>query len=219
MRPLLTIASFLLATSLSWASDFKPCRFGATVSVSQTPIEADRLTILDDGKMVAATALMPNAPGPLPGIIFSHSEIQGFDTKLDFLRFATGLAEAGAAVIVVDGTIDWRTPNDASEISPHLWACAGQWLLTHANLDRKRLAEAGPNRHWGGGDTPRCMEGESPCWSGRAWLNFGQTSSAEFANTDRMLREGLFGSARFFEHQLKLRAVGSEWLGVEKLSP
>lgn len=200
--------------------DFKPCKFSDLTSVGQSEgVSVQRLTILEPNEQISATILLPKDPAPVPGIIFSYSQIVGPASKVDLARFAMGLARAGAAVIVLDGSINWNPPNDDAERSPHVWACAGQWLLLHARLDINRLAEAGPKRHWGGGDTPLCMEGESPCWHGVGWLNFGQTTDAEYQNTENMLRFGCSGMASAAQRWLKLRSVEGKWLNVEKISP
>jgi hypothetical protein len=206
--------------ALGWSTNFRPCKFGDTIQVGTTEgIRVQRVTLLEGDQKFPATALVPSDPEPVPGIIFSHSEIVGASSKVDLLRFAMALARAGAASIVLDGSINWNPPNDDSARSPHLWACSGQWLLVHVNLDRDRLAQAGPNLHWGGGDTPLCMVGESPCWTGGPWLNFGQTSAAEFRNTEKMLRVGCATMASFAQRVLRLRPVEPKWLGVVKYTP
>ena len=92
-------------------------------------------------------------------------------------------------------------------------ACAGQWLLLHAKLDRNRLAHAGPRGGWGGGETPFCQEGESPCWHAGPWLNFGLTAEAESHNTEDMLTlQGQLRMARFAQEQLTLKEIKPEWL-------
>jgi hypothetical protein len=92
-------------------------------------------------------------------------------------------------------------------------ACAGQWLLLNAKLDERRLAHAGPDRLWGGGDTPFCLLEELPCWHPRLWMNFGQTSYTELQNTESMLTlKGQLHMARFAQRHLKLKEIKAEWL-------
>jgi hypothetical protein len=161
---------------------------------------------------VKATVFIPDIDDPIPGIVFSHSAIHGADRNADLLHFAWALARAGAASIILDGNIEWQSPNDESARDPHLMACAGQWLLLHAKLDRHRLAVAGPSG-WGGGDTPLCRVGESPCWVPSLWLGFGQTSPAEFQNTEHMLTpKGQLAMAQFAQRHFKLREIETEWL-------
>jgi hypothetical protein len=193
---------------------FVPCKTSSASTVGHyEQIAIERVKIFESSDEVEATVLFPNSDVPVPGIIFSHSAILGPNGSADLRQFAWSLARAGAASIILDGTIDWQVPNDNSGRAPHLMACAGQWLLLHAKLDRRRLAHAGPTRHWGGNDTPFCLPGEVPCWLGRLWLNFGQTSPAEFGNTERMLTpEGRLGMAQFAQDALHLKEVNPEWL-------
>ena len=195
-------------------ASFVPCKTEESSEVGHRDgITIRRVTVVEATEKIGATVLVPESDAPLPAIIFSHSEILGADASANLRQFAWALALAGAASIMLDGTIDWRVPNDDSERPPHLMACAGQWLLLHGKLDGHRLALAGPNRHWGGGDTPFCLPGEVPCWHPALWVNFGQTSPSEFANTEGMLKpEGRLSIAQFAQRHLRLREVKPEWL-------
>src|SRR5262249_4232574 len=173
---------------LAQSANFVPCQFGNASTVGHADgITQQRVSFLDSSGEAGGSGFISDSEKTVPGIVFFHSEIHGVSSKGALLRFSLALAHAGAASIVLDGTIEWQTPNDNSERPPHLMACAGQWLLLHARLDGKRLADAGPDRLWSGGDTPLCMRGESPCFLPSLWLNFGQTSAAEFRNTESML--------------------------------
>lgn len=102
--------------------------------------------------------------------------------------------------------------NDNNERAPHLMSCAGQWLLRYGNLDPQRLVWAGPHFHSGGDDTPWCLPGETPCWHSSAWLNHGQSSAAEWINTDRMLTaKGQYQLAEHVGHWVKLWTLKPEW--------
>jgi hypothetical protein len=214
MRSLLALALAIVSLCAVAAAQFKPCEFGEAVTVGKTEgVTVRRVSLLESTGEVSATVYLPDSSEPVPGILFSHSAIQGPSSQTELQRFALALARAGAASIVLDGTLEWRTPNDEAERSPHLMACAGQWLLLNAPLDKRRLAIAGPNRHWGGGDTPVCQREEQPCWNPRLWLNFGQTSHAEYVNTQSMLTlSGQLGMARFAQRALRLKEVKPEWL-------
>jgi hypothetical protein len=74
---------------------------------------------------------------------FSHPSIQYADALTDLLPFARALARAGAASIMIDGTIDWRTPNDDSKRPWQEVSCAAQWLMANANVDGQGLAFGG----------------------------------------------------------------------------
>jgi hypothetical protein len=209
---LLGVATFALLSTC--AAQFRPCKFTEASTIGRGgTVTVRRLSVIEPGGEVGASVFIPESNEPLPGIVFSHSEIHGPSNDADLLRFAWTLARAGAASIILDGAIEWKTPNDKSARDPHLMACAGQWLLLHAKLDRNRLAHAGPSGGWGGGNTPFCMAGESPCWIGRAWLNFGQASPAEWRNTEDLLTlQGQLGMAQFAQRALNLREINSEWL-------
>jgi hypothetical protein len=206
-----------LALLSTCAAQFRPCRFAeASAARSSEGITILRVGLIEPAGELEATVFVRDSDAPLPGIIFSHAAIHGATGNADLRRFALALARAGAASIVLDGTIEWQTPNDESARAPHLMACAGQWLLLHANLDRRRLAAAGPQGGWGGGETPFCQEGESPCWRAGLWLNFGQTSAAEFQNTEDMLTlQGQLRMARFAQRHLQLKEISPEWLTEE----
>ena len=217
MRRLLGSSVLLVALASvcpAQIAPFAPCHSTEPSVVGHRDgITLQRVAIVEPTGETHATVLIPDGDAPLPAIIFSHSEILGADAKADLRQFAWALARAGAASIILDGAIDWQVPNDDAGRSPHLSACAGQWLLLHAKLDRERLALAGPFRPWGGGSTPFCLPGEVPCWLGVLWLNFGQTSPAELGNTERMLTpEGRSSMAQFAQKDLRLREVKPEWL-------
>jgi len=218
---LLVVTLLLVCTCPAQLAPFAPCKFGKASTIGHADgITEQRVSFFEPSGEAGASIFVPDSQVPVPGIIFSHSAIRGVSGNADLLRFAFALARAGAASIVLDGTIDWQTPNDESERPPHLMACAGQWLLLNAKLDPKRLAHAGPDRQWGGGDTPFCLQGESPCWHPRLWINFGQTSPAELVNTNAMLTPaGRLRHAQFVQQHLKLKEINPEWLAAEIAVP
>ena len=205
----------LLATCT--AQKLHVCRFSGASEVGHTQgISIQRVAVIEPGSEVKATIFIPDGSDPLPGIVFSHSAIHGRSNNTDLLRFAWALARAGAASIVLDGAIDWQSPNDESIRPPEIQFCAGQWLLQHVNLDLNRAADAG-NHKVGliDNNVSRCaLEiGKAPCWPGGLWLNFGQTGQAKSRNTDDMLTlEGQLRMARFAQGHLKLKEVNPEWL-------
>lgn len=196
---------------------FVPCKIGSVSKVGQADgISFQRVSIIESYGEVGASVFIPASDIPIPGILFSHSTIHGPSNSADLTRFALALARAGAASIVLDGTIEWRTPNSDSKRPAHVMACAGQWLLLNANLDAKRLAIAGTSLNWGGGDTPFCLPAERPCWLPRSSLGFGQASPAEWSNSDAMLTvKGQMSIARFAQRQLRLGELKPEWFAFE----
>jgi hypothetical protein len=166
---------------------------------------------------VEATVFIPDGSEPLPGIVFSHSAIHSPSNNTDLLRFAWALARAGAASIVLDGAIDWQSPNDDSIRPPEFQFCAGQWLFQHANLVLTRTADAGNHKvGWIDNDVTSCgleLSGKARCWPGGMWLDFGQTGQAESRNTDEMLTlGGQLRMAQFAQRHLKLKEVEPVWL-------
>jgi len=197
--------------------NFVPCKFGQSTSVGiSNGIEVRRVAITDNQKEYAATVFLPASDKPTPGMVFSHSAMKGIEGSTDLLRFAYALARAGAASILLDGTMSWNQPTDNSSEnrrSPHLLACAGQWLLLNASIDRDRIAHAGYHGEWGGGTTPGCMPGEVPCWNLGTWLNFGESPDHETGNTKLMLtRAGQIEFANFARRHLGLAVIRPEWL-------
>ena len=220
MRVFLHLTFILTAVMASSAQilPFVPCNAGKATTVGHADgITFQRVTFKESYGEVAASVFIPDSENPLPGIIFSHSAIQGLNHRTNLLRFALALARAGAASIVLDGTIQWQTPNDESKRAAHVLACAGQWMMLNFKMDRHLRAFAGTTLNWGGGDTPLCLEGERPCWTpDQGWLGFGQASPAEQGNTNAMLtRNGQLNLARFLQKQLKLGKLKSEWFAVE----
>ncbi|MGD1082491.1 MAG: hypothetical protein ABR881_29595 [Candidatus Sulfotelmatobacter sp.] len=205
----------LLATST--AQKLHVCRFSGASGVGHTQgIDIQRVAVIEPSSEVKATVFIPDGTDPLPGIVFSHSAIHGPSNNTDLLRFAWALARAGAASIVLDGAIDWQSPNDESIRPPEFQFCAGQWLLEHVNLDLTRAADAGNHKvGWIDNDLSHCglETGKARCWPGGLWLDFGQTGQAESRNTDDMLTlEGQLRMAHFAQRHLKLKEVNPEWL-------
>jgi hypothetical protein len=212
----LSFALAFFAVASSCAAQFAPCK----VSKPSTGTHRDGITeltvsFLEPNGERGAHIFVPDRDTPVPGIVFSHSAIRGVNTRADLLRFARGLALAGAASIVLDGTIEWETPNDDSKQPYHLTACAGQWLLENVDVERRRFAQAGPGA-WVGSGGYYCVEGERLCDHSRDWLNFGLTSDAEFRNTEQMLTPaGRLQMARWVQHDLGLKKIDPSWFEPE----
>jgi hypothetical protein len=160
------------------------------------------------GKLTAHV-FVPDTTEPVPGIAFSHSSIQYADSLTDLLPFARAMARAGAASIMIDGTINWRTPNDDSKRPWQEVRCAAQWLTANANLDGQRLAFGGPiteNRE------PFC--GPETC-GGQAWFyfNFGSTSVPHGISVTELMKtpQGQLKLTKLPEG-FHLKPVKLEWL-------
>lgn len=200
------------------AQRLHPCKFSGTSAVSHLEgITVERLAVIEKNGRVGATVFIPDSDEPLPGIVFSHSAIHGPNNNTDLLRFAWALARAGASSIVLDGAIDWQSPNDESIRPPEFQFCAGQWLLEHVEIDLTRAADAGNHKiGWIDNDISHCgieQSGQARCWPGGFWLDFGQTGQAESRNTDEMLTlRGQMFMAQAAQKYLKLKEVQPEWL-------
>ena len=200
------------------AQKLHPCKFSGTLGVGHIEgITVQRLAVIEKSGKVGATVFIPDGNEPLPGIVFSHSAIHGPNNNTDLLRFAWALARAGAASIVLDGAIDWQSPNDESIRPPEFQFCAGQWLLQHVNIDLTRAADAGNHKvGWIADGLSPCgleISGKAPCWPGGFWLDFGQIGQAESRNTNAMLTiKGQMFMAQAAQKHLKLKEVQPEWL-------
>ena len=215
MNRLIVLGLTVFGLVSNCVADFKPCKFTDKSTVGHREgISVRRVGIIENGGEIEATILIPDGDTPLPGALISHSSIHGPTSSADLLRFAWALARAGAAVIVLHGTLEWDPPNNESVRDPHLMACAGQSLMLNTTLDRHRLLLAGTNGGWGGGDTPLCMVREQPCFAPTSEIGFGETwGVAESANTDKMLTiEGQLQIARWARKHLQLSEIKPEWL-------
>ena len=208
----------LVLLSTCTAQRLHPCSYSGTSDVGHVEgITVERLAVIEKTGKIGATVFIPDSNESLPGIVFSHSAIHGPYNDTDLLRFAWALARAGAASIVLDGVIDWRSgPNDDSIRPREFQFCAEQWLFQHVNLDLHRLANAGSSRiGWVPDGLSHCgidLSGKAPCWPGGLWLDFGQIGDAESRNTDQMLiPKGQLWMAQFAQKHLKLKVIQPEW--------
>jgi|SRR5579864_707746 len=202
---LLAIVSTCTAQS-PWCKSADPSSVG-----HREGITLRRVSFVEPTGKIGASVFIPDSNAPVPGIIFSHSVVREPTRSADLLQFAWGLARAGAASLVFDGTLEWQLPNDDSGPSERLMACAGQWLLLNARVDKRRLAAAGPERLWSGGKSPLCEASESPCWFPRGGLTLGSAEMTPAAQR---------GAAQFLQRLLQLKEVKPEWLvGIQKDSP
>jgi hypothetical protein len=189
------------------------CKAGAASTIDDRDGVTARLVSFQGsfGKLTAHI-FVPDTTEPVPGIAFSHSSIQYADLLTDLLPFARAMARAGAAAIMIDGTIDWRTPNDDSKRPWQDVSCAAQWLMANANLDGHRLAFGGPITE---GRDPFCpLLGAKPC-AGQSWFyfNFGSTSVPHGISITELMRTPQ-GQLRLTELPggFHLKPVKLDWL-------
>ena len=167
---------------------------------------------------LSAHVFVPDTADPVPGIAFSHSSIQYTDSVTDLLPFARAMARAGAASIMIDSAIDWRTPNDDSKRQWTEVACAAQWLMANANLDLDRLAIGGPIKLKGDPFCPLGL-GTQPCGQSWIYINFGWASPIEIHVTELMKTpQGQLWVTPVLTDSFHLKEVQLEWL-LEHVSP
>ena len=154
---------------------------------------------------------MPDANAPIPGIVFSHSAIHGLNGSADLLQFATAVARAGAASIVLDGTLNWEIPAQASRRPGAVMNCAAQYLVSHVNIDIKRLALAGPFED--------DCHGADPCWLSTSYwfLDFGRAEDVDSREIteDLLTVSRQLKVARRAQSTLHLSEIKPEWLVPE----
>ncbi len=171
----LSWACLLALTAISApsvAQSQKPCVAGAAATLSDRDGVTTK-TVSFTGEFGKGTAyvFLPDNADAVPGIAFSYSAIQYEDSLTDLHPFARALARAGAASIMLDGTIDWHTPNDDFKRPWAEFNCAAKWLMANVNLDPERLAVGGPIKF--GHELPFCpSESERTCdpW---IYVNYG----------------------------------------------
>jgi hypothetical protein len=211
---------FALGIASCLAQTVSSCRADAAVTIDDREgVTVKTVTFEGNFGRLRAYVFIPDTKEAVPGIAFSQSAIQYADSRTDLRPFARAMALAGAASIMLDGTIDWHTPNnDAKRPMPEL-ACASQWLAANANLDLDRLALGGPirtNEPIEMGDEPFChMPGKQPCGHAGWEINFGWADPNEIHYTEMMKTpQGQFRYLRNFNFlkAIGLQDVKLEWL-------
>jgi hypothetical protein len=213
MRHIFTLGFFFLALAVGTnAQSLPPCTTGtATLLAHRDGVTVERILFTDiSGKkpvVVSTHAFVPDSSGPMPGVAMSFAAIQGDDMLTDLLPFAWTLARAGAASIVIDRAVKWRPLDDDANRSPSVMYCAVRWLMSHANLDRDRMATAGL---YGWGDD--CDMSTLRCWNSHFGMGFGQTTPVEYRNTDLLTTvKGQLWMARAAQKELRLKEIDPEW--------
>lgn len=219
---------------LSWASLFaltiltipavaqseRPCVAGPAVTLSDRDgVTTKTVSFTGAFGKLTAHVFLPNITEPVPGIAFSYSSIQYPDSLTDLLPFARALARAGAASIMIDGTIDWHTPNDDFKRPSAEFNCAAQWLMASANLDPERLAIGGPIKFenaipFG----PFCSSQKHPCdpW---VYVNYGFDDPMAVRATKLMKTpESQLHITPLVTNNFHLKEVELAWL-LESASP
>jgi len=206
------LLSMLLCAGISFCQSEKPCVAGQALTLSDADGVTTKLVFLSGtfGKL-SAHVFLPNTKEPVPGIAFSQSAIQYPDSRTNLLPFARALAQAGAASIMLEGTVAWQSPNDDSKRAWGEFNCAAQWLKANANLDPERLAIGGPIRVEG---LPFCStETDTKCGQPLLLLNYGWNDADGIRATKLMKTpQDQLQAAELLTSQFHLREVELSWL-------
>src|SRR5690349_182165 len=109
---ILRLTALILVLIATCFAEFVPCRPSKSAVVSHRDgITEQTVTFLELSGEYRARVFIPDSENAVPGIVFSHSAIHGTDRSADLARFAQALVRAGAAAVILDGTIEWETPN------------------------------------------------------------------------------------------------------------
>src|SRR5262249_34339993 len=124
------------------------------------------------------------------------------------------LARAGAASIMLDGTIDWRTPNDDSKRRWNQVRCEMQWLIANASLNLESLAIGGPISWNADSYSPVCPPRvQKLCYEPWIYVNFGWNSPIEVRTTEWMKTpQGQLKMTPLVTGSFHLKDVQLSWL-------
>jgi hypothetical protein len=217
MRRILSFSVLLCALVTCSAQTPPPCKTGgSSVIEHRNGVTVQHVSFTDVSNKrpveVSAHVFIPDGSEAVAGVAMTFAAIQSWDTRTDLLPFAWTLARAGAASIVLDRAIQWEPLDDEANLAPSVMYCASRWLLSHANLDRNRLATAGL---YGWGDD--CDYSTSRCCTSHYGMGFGQTGRAEYQNTEQMMTlKGQLRMAVEAQKQLHLSRINPEWLSSYK---
>ena len=139
------VFALIVISAPSFAQSEKPCVAGPTATLSDRDgVTSKTVSFTGSFGRLTAHVFLPDTAEAVPGIALSYSSIQYTDSLTDLLPFGHALARTGVASIMIDGTIDWRTPNDDFKRPEAEFNCAARWLMANANLDPERLGIGGP---------------------------------------------------------------------------
>src|SRR5262249_23547088 len=141
--------------------------------------------------------------------------------RTDLILFARALARAGSASIMLDGTIDWRIPNDDSKRPWRPVGCELQWLIANVNLDLKSLAFGGPISLSTDSYVPVCPpRGRKLCYEPWIYVNFGWNSPIEVRTTEWMKTpQGQLKMTHLVTGTFHLKDVQLSWLMENPAAP
>jgi hypothetical protein len=169
-----------------------------------TPADPDLVTPRKEP--VTAHIYLPDGDGPFPVILFSHSAIHSAKGTTDLLPLAFALACDGAAVMVLDKTIQWEPYDEIANKDTSVQGCASRWFVTNVNVAKGKIGFAGYYRF-------ASLETRFIGLAGH--VGFGWYAPAETLNTEMALTtEGQRKHAAWLIRHLDMRPMPVEWLQV-----
>lgn len=194
------------------AQSEKPCSAGPAVTLSDRDGVTEKvLSFSGSFGTRSAHVFLPHSRERVPGIVFSQSAIQYEDSQTDVIPFARALARVGAASIVIDGTIDWHTPNDDFKRPRKEFNCAAKWLAANVSLDPERLALGGPIKF--GGEPIDCPEDGPVLCEAWIYVNYGWNEPMAVRATKLMKTvHGQLEITRLVTGSFHLKDVEPAWL-------
>jgi hypothetical protein len=166
------------------------------------------LSISTPSEQATAHSYVPERPGPLAAIVIALSAIKFPSTTVNLEPFAITLARAGAAVIVLDRTLEWPLPSDdQSRKGGAMLFAAEDWLLNNAPVDGRRFAWIG--RYFYDPDDETRLRGLGRIQDGirpRQFVPLVEPVNSE--NTDMLMKpDGLLGHAKWLQRELHLDPI------------
>lgn len=206
------LVALTVITVPSVAQSKKACVAGPAITLSNRDgVTTKTVSFTGAFGKLTAHVFLPNITEPVPGIAFSYSSIQYADSPTDLLPFAHALARTGVASLMIDGTIDWRTPNDDFKRPEEEFNCAARWLMANANLDPERLGIGGPIKFENAASF--CPAQSTRTCDPWIWVNYGWDDPMAVRATELMKTpQSQLHIAPLVTSNFHLKEVQLEWL-------
>jgi len=227
----LAISISLLASSAATAQN-QPCRASAASIVDRSnKVIVETVTLSGTWGSNTATVFRPDKQIVDGAVVFSHSEIDQNGAKAaDLLPLALTLAQAGAAVIVPQQTLNWP-PTQSKDRGGEVVLCAAHWIVDHTKvvndgkpttnvqgtIVREGFAYVGPRLcdpsdsecrlRFPFNDEPITPDDKPQSGHSRVhvWVPVGETEGGD--NTKSILSDGGLRTARWIQRRLGLAPI------------
>jgi hypothetical protein len=239
MRPISLAALLVLSVSLALAQDQNIedqskknfCNGAAATTIGHDAgVIVEKVVLSGKWGRNEATVYLPAKEIADGAVVFSHSAIDSDTGALvDLLPFALTLAQAGAAVIVRQGTLKWLPIDRSANREGAAAICAEHWLIDHTRVFndgeptvneqnivvREGYAYVGP-RLCDPAVASDCDYTDPFAWDDCAlkhycrpnvWVPVGETEGGD--NTRGILSDGGLWAARSLERVLGLAQIGA----------